>query len=217
MEFDVSIKTASDIAALGDIPSLNSVYEAALVTRPEIRNSKLAVESSDLNIAVAKAGHLPTISMTGNVGTSTTSMNSKDWGKQIQTNFDASIGATLSIPIFDNRSTKTAINKAKIAREQSLLELQDKQKELYSTIEGYWLDALTNQQKFKAARISLESEQASYELLSEQFRLGLKNIAELMTGKANLMKAKQDMLQSKYMTILNQQLLKFYKGETLYF
>ena len=98
-----------------------------------------------------------------------------------------------------------------------MLELQDKQKELYSTIEGYWLDALTNQQKFKAARISLESEQASYELLSEQFRLGLKNIAELMTGKANLMKAKQDMLQSKYMTILNQQLLKFYKGETLYF
>ena len=217
VEFDVAIPTASDIAALGDIPSLNSVYEAALVTRPEIRNSKLAVESSDLNIAVAKAGHLPTISMTGNVGTSTTSMNSKDWGKQIQTNFDASIGATLSIPIFDNRSTKTAINKAKIAREQSLLELQDKQKELYSTIEGYWLDALTNQQKFKAARISLESEQASYELLSEQFRLGLKNIAELMTGKANLMKAKQDMLQSKYMAILNQQLLKFYKGETLYF
>ena len=36
-----------------------------------------------------------------------------------------------------------------------------------------------------------------------------------MTGKANLMNATQDMLESKYMTILDRQLLKFYKGEPL--
>ena len=142
-------------------------------------------------------------------------MNSNKWGKQIQTNFDASVGATLSVPILDNRSAKTAVNKAKLQREQSLLDLKDKQKQLYSTIEGFWVDACTNQQKFKAAKASVESEQASYELLSEQFNLGLKNIVELMTGKANLMNATQDMLESKYMTILDRQLLKFYKGEPL--
>ena len=57
--------------------------------------------------------------------------------------------------------------------------------------------------------------QASYDLLSEQFRLGLKNIVELMTGKNNLVTAQQNMLQSKYMTILDIQLLKFYKGEEI--
>ena len=57
--------------------------------------------------------------------------------------------------------------------------------------------------------------EASYDLLSEQFRLGLKNIVELMTGKDNLVNAQQNMLQSKYMTILDIQLLKFYNGESL--
>jgi len=47
--------------------------------------------------------------------------------------------------------------------------------------------------------------------LSEQFRLGLKNIVELMTGKNNLLTAQQNKLQSKYLTILNIDLLKFYQ------
>ena len=130
-------------------------------------------------------------------------------------NVNLSGGVNVSVPIFDNRKTKTAINKAKIQREQALLNIQDKQKQLYSTIEGYWLDANTNQQKFIAALSTLASEQASFDLVSEQFNVGLKNIVELMSGKDKLLIAQQNKLQSKYMTILNQQLLRFYKGEDM--
>ncbi len=214
-EFDVEVPETSEQQALADIPSLMSVYDAALASRPEIENSKLAIQSSDVSIAIAKAVRMPTISLSGTVGTSTTSMSDKVWGRQMKSNFDMSVGATVSVPIFDNRSAKTSINKAKIQREQSLLDLQDKQKELYSTIEGYWQDAYTNQEKYKASKASVESAEASYDLLSEQFRLGLKNIVELLTGKTNLLTAQQNKLQSKYMTILDMQLLKFYKGETI--
>jgi len=213
--FDVAVPLATDAQALEEIPGLMSVYETALANRPEIANSKLAIESSDLSIAVARAGYMPSISITGGVGTSTTSMSDRGWGQQFKTNFDASAGVSVSMPLFDNRSTKTAIRKAKLQREQSALDLQDKQKTLYSTIEGYWQDAYTNQEKFRAATASVESAEASYELLSEQFRLGLKNIVELNTGKTNLLTAQQNKLQSKYMTILDQQLLKFYKGESM--
>lgn len=214
-DFDIAIPEASDEQALAEIPGLGSVYEKALSQRPEIQNAKLGLQSSDLQMKIAKAGHMPTVSLTGGVGTNTASMSSNKWGSQIKTNFDASIGASLSIPIFDNRKTKTAVNKAQIQREQALLDIQNEQKQLYSTIEGFWLDANTNQQKFKAAQSSVASEQASYDLLSEQFHVGLKNIIELMTGKDKLLKAQQNRLQSKYMTILNQQLLRFYQGETL--
>ena len=214
-EFDIVTLEASDEQALAEIPSLSGVYEKALAQRPEIQNAKLDLKSSDLQMKIAKAGHLPTVSLSGGVGTSTASMSSSEWGTQMKTNFDASIGASLSIPIFDNRKTRTAINKAQIQREQALLDIQNEQKALYATVEGYWLDANTNQQKFKAAQSSVASEQASYDLLSEQFHLGLKNIIELMTGKDKLLKAQQNRLQSKYLTILNQQLLHFYEGETL--
>jgi outer membrane protein len=125
------------------------------------------------------------------------------------------VGATLSIPIFDQRQTKSNVAKARIQQQQSQLELQEKQKELYQTIEGYWLDANTNQQKFIAAKATVESEQLGYDLLSEQFRLGLKNIIELMTGKDRLLTAQQNLLQAKYMTILNLQMLAFYQGENI--
>jgi outer membrane protein len=213
--FDVVVPEASDEQALASLPTLQSVYESALATRPEIENSKLAIKSGELNIAIAKAERMPTIGINGGVMTSNTSMNDKSWGKQIKTNFDASVGATLSIPIFDNRSARTAINKAKIQQAQNMLDLTDKQKTLYSTIEGYWIDANTNQQKFKAAKANVESAQASFDLLNEQFSLGLKNITELMEGKTSLLTAQQNMLQSKYMAILDQQLLNFYEGKAM--
>ena len=98
-----------------------------------------------------------------------------------------------------------------LQRESYMLDMKDKQTTLYSTVENYWLQAVTNQNKFKAAQVSTQSAQESYDLLSEQFRLGLKNIVELMTGKDNLLKAQQNELQSKYLAILNLNMLNFYK------
>ena len=213
--FDVAMPTASDQQALASIPSVMNVYEQALTLRPEIKNTELALQASDVQLKIARAGYLPTLSMTGGVGTSTTSNNSNKWGKQMKTNFDASAGIGISIPIFDQRKARTAVNKAKIQHEQALLDQQDQQKKLYSTIEGFWLDAQTNQEKFRAASATVESEQQSYDLLQEQFNLGLKNIVELLNGKVSLLQAQQSKLQSKYMTILKQQLLKFYQGETM--
>lgn len=210
-EFDVVIPSTTDEMALKDVPALNDVYAASLTQRPEIQNAKLGIESSDLNVKIAKAGKMPTVGLNAGLSTSTTSMNSNGWGNQMKNNFTVGGGVTVSIPLFDNRKTKTAVNKAMLQKENYMLDLQDKQTTLYSTVENYWLQAVTNQNKFKAARVSTESAQASYELLSEQFNLGLKNIVELMTGKTNLLQAQQNELQSKYLAILNLNMLDFYR------
>lgn len=210
-EFDVAVPSTTDDMALEAVPALNDVYTASLEQRPEIKNAKLGIESSDLGIKVAKAGRMPTVSLNAGVTSSTSSMSDNTWGTQMKNNFSLGGGVTVSIPLFDNRQTKTAVNKAKLQKQSYLLDLQDKQTTLYSTIENYWLQAVTNQNKFKAARISTESAQASYELLSEQFKQGLKNTVELMTGKTNLLQAQQNELQSKYLAILNLNMLEFYQ------
>ena len=212
-EFDVAMPTSTDEMALEDIPTLTSVYTAALDSRPEIKNAQLGIDGSELSIKMAKAQRMPTIGLNASAMTNTTSMSSKEWGTQLKNNFSTGAGVTLSIPIFDNRQSKTAIRKAKIQQQQYQLDLQDKQTTLYSTIENYWLQATTNQSKYRAAKANTTSAQESYDLLSEQFRLGLKNTVELMTGKTNLLTAQQNELQSKYLTILNMNMLDFYKGK----
>ena len=210
-EFDVVIPSTTDEMALKDVPALNDVYAASLTQRPEIQNAKLGIESSDLSVKIAKAGKMPTVSLNAGLSTSTTSMSQNGWGNQMKNNFTVGGGVSVSIPLFDNRKTKTSVNKAMLQKESYLLDLQDKQTTLYSTVENYWLQAVNNQDKFKAARVSTESAQASYELLSEQFNQGLKNIVELMTGKTNLLQAQQNELQSKYLAILNLNMLDFYR------
>ena len=210
-EFDVTIPSTTDEMALKEVPALNDVYTTSLEQRPEIKNAKLGIESSDLSVKIAKAGKMPSIGLNAGLSTNTSSMSNNAWGTQLKNNLTFGGGVTISIPLFDNRQTKTAVNKAMIQKQSYLLDLQDKQTTLYSTVENYWLQAVTNQNKFKAAQVSTESAQASYELLSEQFKQGLKNIVELMTGKNNLLQAQQNELQSKYLAILNLNMLEFYK------
>ena len=213
--FDVAIPTTTDQQALALIPDMVSVYEAALIQRPEIRNAKLDIEASELNVKIAKAGKLPTINLNGGVSTQTNTMSTQNWGTQMKNGLGLSASVGVSIPLIDGRQTKTQVNKARIAEESAKMQLLNEEDNLYSTIEGLWLDAVNNQQKFRSASASVESEQQSYNLLSEQFNLGLKNIVELMSGKDKLLTAQQNKLQSKYMTILSQLLLEFYQNGTI--
>lgn len=213
--FDVAIPSTSDQQALAEIPSLVSVFDAAMAQRPEIKNALLGIESSNLQMKIAKAGALPTVTVNGGLGTSTNSMSSLAWGTQMKNNFDLTASVAINVPIFDARRTKTSVNKARIAQEQAHINYDNEEHELYCTVEELWLDAINNQQKFRSALTTVESEQESYNLLSEQFNLGLKNIVELLTGKDKLLTAQQNKLQSKYTTILSQQLLKFYQNGTI--
>lgn len=210
--FDIVIPSTTDSQALASIPALNSVYASALDNRPEIKSYQNMIDQSNLNIDIAKAGKMPTISANAGVSTSSTSMNKTGWRTQIKQNFSLGGGVSISIPIYDNRATKTAINKANLQKQSSMLDLKNEQTKLYSTIENYWLQANTNQSQFKAAKVSTESAKTSFELLNEQFKLGLKNIVELRTGKDNLLNAQQNELQAKYLTILNLGMLNFYKN-----
>ena len=111
-DFDVATPETTDAMALQVIPSVSSVYNKALATRPEIKNALLGLQSSDLQLKIAKAGKLPSVSMNAGVSTNTTSMNDNNWGQQLKNNFTLGGGLTLSIPLFDQRRTKTAVNKA---------------------------------------------------------------------------------------------------------
>ena len=210
--FDVAVPEIGEERILAEIPALQAVYEEALLNRPEIERSQLSLKSSEVSVSIAKAGWMPNVSLTGGVSTSTNSLSGSGWGSQFKSNVNTQLGVGVSVPIYDGRSTKTAVNKAKIQQLQAQLNLQDQQKTLYSDIQGFWLNAVTNQEKYKAAKSSVESAQQSYDLLSEQFRLGLKNIVELLAGKDNLLNAQQNQLQSKYLTLYNQQMLAFYQG-----
>ena len=214
-EMDLFLPPLDDSSVLIPLPTKDDVYQTALNLRPEIESSKLNIEASDMNIKIARAGYIPSLSLSAGIGTTNANGNDFSFSEQVKQNWNNSIELTLNIPIFDKRQTKSAVNKAKLQRQTSELDLMDNQKTLYKTIESLWLSANSAQQQYVAATQKLKSTQASYALVSEQFNLGMKNTVELLTEKNNLLSAQQETLQAKYTAILNAGLLRFYQGEEI--
>lgn len=207
--------TVADEAVLAPIPDKAGIYTAALRTRPEIENGELAVAQSRLTTKMARAGRYPSVSMTGGLNDSHITGARNNFFSQMKTNFAANLGVSVSIPILDNRKTKSATERALADELTARLDLEDTRKQLYSSIESYWLDASNSRQKYLASRDNVQSRQTSYDLIREQFRLGLRNIAELLNSRGELLTARQNLLQDKYTSLLNRTLLEFYGGKEI--
>lgn len=204
-----------DAIVLRTLPNKQDVYNQALGIMPEIQNSKLATQAAELQTAIAKAGYMPTLSLSASTATGHTSGSEATLGKQLKNGWNNNIGISLSVPIFDNRTNKSAVEKAKLQLINSQLSELDEQKTLYKTIETAWLDAYSAQNEFLAAKEKADYASVSYELASEQFKAGMKNTVELLTEKNTLLSAQQQKLQTKYMALLNQKILEFYQGTAI--
>jgi len=199
---------------LAEMPAKLDVYNHAIATRPEIQAQQLAMDKTYIDEKIAAAGTKPTISANAGITTNNTTGNGNMF-TQLKNQWNNGVGVTLSIPIWDHGKTKNAVAKARLERETTYLDMLDTQKTLWKTIETYWLNAYSNQQRYIASKENVDYCRQSYELTSEQFRLGLKNIVELTTDKTNLGSAVQQMLQAKYMVLLNLAMLRYYNGETI--
>ena len=211
-EMNPAVPGVKEENVLKALPSKDEVYATALKVMPQIRRGELGVEAAKLEEKSARAGFYPSISLSASIGTGHMSNNDFESGSQIWNRFNENIGLTLSIPIFSNRKNRTAVNKAKIAVDNSYLEWTSLQKELLRDVESAYLDATSAQAQYLSAREKEKYARESYELTSEQFRVGVKNTVELITAQNEYSAAQQQVLQAKYLTLLSIELLNIYQG-----
>ena len=211
-EMNPAVPGVKEENVLKALPPKNEVYETALKVMPQIRRGELGIEAAKLEEKSARPGFFPSISLSASVGTGHMSNNDFESGSQIWNRFNENVGLTLNIPIFSNRKNRTAVNKAKIALNDSYLEWTSLQKELLRNVESAYLDAVSAQAQYLSAREKEKYARESYELTSEQFRVGVKNTVELITAQNEYSAAQQQVLQAKYLTLLSIELLNIYQG-----
>ncbi|MGI6218551.1 MAG: TolC family protein [Bacteroidaceae bacterium] len=209
----LALPEISDEQVLTLLPDKEQVYATALGIMPEIKAGKLSTEAAELNEKIAKSGYYPTISLQASTGTGSNSASDLGFGKQLKQSWNNTIGISLSLPIFDNRSNKSAVEKARLQTLSSKLSESETAKTLYETIEQAWQNAYSSQNEYLAACEKEKYARQSYDLVSQQYAQGLKNTVELITEKTTYQNALQEKLQAKYMSLLNQKLLRFYQGE----
>lgn len=195
------------------LPDRSHIFQTAMKIMPQVKSGELNTQYAELGIGKAKAGYFPKISL--NAGTGTGNIyDSQDYsfGTQLKNNWNNTIGLSVSIPIYSNREVKSAIEKAKTGVETAKLNELSIYKELYARVETAYLNAINSQAQYLAAEEKVKSSQESYDVMDEQFRLGLKNTIELLTEKNTLTSAQLELLQAKYTALMNRKILEYYQG-----
>lgn len=213
IEIETPELDATDV--LTPIASLNEIYQTALLCLPSIKYSELNIAAAKLDIKSAQSGYYPSLSLSAGVSTGHLSTSDGKTGSQMKNKLSESIGLSLSIPIYSNRDTRSAVSKARIAATTAELELENTKKTLLSDIENLCLDVKAAQEQYVSAREQVKASQASYDLIQEKFNRGMANTLELLTEKNNLLSAEQQVLQAKYMAILNRLLLNIYQNKPI--
>lgn len=211
-EMNLAAPTEGEETVLQALPAKTDIYATALDAMPQIERGRLGVETAELGIREARAGFYPSVSLTAGLGTGHMTGGGFQPGSQVWNRFNENVALSVSIPIFSNRKNRTAVNKARIAASNSRLEQLGLEKELLRKVESAYLDAISSQSRYTAARQKERYARQSYDLTDEQFRVGRKNTVELITAQNELSSARQEVLQAKYMALLNIRLLDIYQG-----
>lgn len=201
----------TDGQVLAQLPPLKESYDMALATDLYLQGLEKEQSVADLDVAIAKAGRKPKISLSAGIGTGFYAPGGS-WGKSMKQGLNESVGLTLSVPISDGKKTKTAIARAKVNKLDAQLDYEQRQTELAQTVENWYIDTRSAQSRYEAALSQLESARLSDELTNEQFALGYVNTVELMTAHNTYIEAQHSVLQAKYMAMLGQKMIEFYRN-----
>lgn len=219
-DFAVVQPETSAISNLSDIPSPDVIYADALGMKPEVIAQQLRLRATDHSIKIAQAGYMPTLSLSGGLGSNyytTSKFDSDPFGTQLKNNFSQYIGLSLNIPIFNRFQTRNSVRNARIEQENQLLALDNTKKTLYKEIQQVYYNTLNARQKERSSEETVRSSNDAFTLMLAKYENGKANITEFNEAKNVYLKAESDRVQALYELLYQRALIQFYQGRELSF
>ena len=217
IDTDISADRVDLLREAGEVESIISYAKAynpaAIQALGKFNNAKLELQT-------AKWQLLPSFALYG--GWSTTyfqypgGMATDPFRQQFANNGGEYVQLSINIPIFNRLQTVTGIRRAKNnyriaqeAYEQKRLELEKLSREAWQDWHAYRTQ--TTQMVHK-----VEADSIAYQLTKRQFEEGLSTAIDLHTTSAQLLNSKATLLQCHLMAMVKEQLVRYYKGETIW-
>ncbi|HFS67312.1 MAG TPA: TolC family protein, partial [Flavobacteriia bacterium] len=196
------------------------IYETALKSRPEIHKAEIAIENAELSIKSAKTNLLPSIGLNYSLNTSYAYRFPGDGAfdkifNQYNDNHGHNIGISARYTIFDGKSNRARISKAKITRDIVSQSLAEEKLRLRETIQRAFLDTRTSLKQYEASLSSLKALQVAYKIAEERYKLGALNVFDFDLLRARLFNAKTAVLNAKYNFIFKTKVLDFYNDKPI--
>ena len=221
--FDVEKPLLPDSSAIQQVALVKGqdIYKTALNNQPQIKSAQIKSDIADISIEMAKAAYSPTLSLTGNLGTSYANSAKTILGgdysvhDQLQNNISSSIGLSLSVPIFNNWATKANVQKAQINKQSVMLDKASTELQLRKDIEQAYADYVVAVKNYESALEYVRSTKETYANAEHKYNLGLITALDLLTERNNYITASSQFIQTKYQFFFKSKVLDFYQGKPL--
>ncbi len=151
----------------------------------------------------------------GPVLQTTVNQNNYPFINQIGDNFSQFVGLNLRVPIFSNRSNKTAVQIARISLERSKTETEN-------TLLGLRKDIETAMNVYEVCKVKMQKHNEIVELqqfilknLETYYNAGNLTLFELLNQKNAIIQSNSSFIQSKYELVFRKLVLDYYTGKPL--
>lgn len=198
------------------LSSPDDIFADAVGIRPAIRAEELRLEGAFRSIQIAHAQHLPTLTLSGGLGSNYyTSITAQNFLEQLGNNFNQYVGLTLTVPIFTRLSARNQLRTARLNRTNQEIQLQRVKNTLYKEIVQAWNGAVAAQAKWESAQKAREAAQAAFELQEAKYENGKATFTEFNEARNRLVKSQSDAAQATYEYLFQTHLVEFYRGGEL--
>lgn len=204
---------AEEMEWMALLPGEEAALRSALANLPDLCISRYNVEIAGAVVKTAKAGHYPTVSLTGSVGNGHEDGVSR-FGTQLSGRFTAQAGITVSIPIFDRNRARSNVTQSRIALKQAELEERQTGLNLQQTILQEYRNVVSSRNSFEASEIKEKAYSASFETCRKQYAAGSLTTVELLQQQNNYANALSEYIRDKYTFMLKRKILDVYMGDS---
>lgn len=213
VEVNFSIEVPDNLLyQMEPLPPIEVLFEFILLTRPEMDISNQQKRISEISIAEARSGYLPSLTLNMSAGSNYKSNVASSYNLQMSNNFAQSIGLNMTIPIFSRYENKTAVSKAIINDQIAQLTIHKTRNQLLQIAERIYDDTRAGQQRYISAMAQDKAIWESYTLATEQYNMGMINTIELLQIHNKYLNGRNELMQSKYTAILFKKILDYYMG-----
>ncbi len=136
---------------------------------------------------------------------------------QLSDNRRSGLSLNLSIPIYNRRQTKSAVERARIQKKLAENTALIRRQTLNQNIQQAYVDVKNALATYQQTEAQIESLELTFQNSEKQFNFGVMNSVDFLIAKTNLNRAKFDLIRAKYDYIFRSKILDFYQGKSIGF
>ncbi|MCK4836270.1 MAG: TolC family protein, partial [Candidatus Aminicenantes bacterium] len=166
-------------------------------------------------VKAAKSGYWPKLSVFAETGTNYSNANDfYGFSDQIfDNNLNATIGMSLTIPIFDKGVTKNNVASAKVKLKNQQLELEKLDHQVRLEVQQAIEDYYTASKQINVTESQEEYSRAALKSVEERYNVNAATMAELIQTRAQYHQSLYDLVEAKFNLFIRGIAVSFYQGD----